>query len=148
MRCESVIHTRCLEAADGTCPSCGAPHVDPSEVAVVVPACPVCNSPASTRKCTNCGHPTRWDSREDLQRHLAHLSELKQDLLIAGSTKLLLGAAILLAQLLWYVLWTIRGGWIAFTVSLWIVALGLLQRGARQLRYVRNITSFTKSWSG
>ena len=97
--CSSVIHSRCLAAADEICPTCHKAYDRPEDHFVFSQQCPECfrlNDPKQPQ-CASCAARTRWDTQAAYDDFLAHMKDTSRVCVLRGIAGLAGGALCLLA---------------------------------------------------
>jgi len=96
-RCSSILHSKCIAAAQLVCPVCHREYERPEAHFVRSVQCPIClraNEPSGPR-CKSCGAGTQWDNQTDYEDFVAHMKDEARIRALRGFAELL-GAGLCL----------------------------------------------------
>ena len=141
--CRTVFHSACLSKADRICTRCLRRAVPPEDRFVFAKSCGVCGTASCppTPRCSRCGHPVCWDTREEYEAYRSSVRDHARSCFWIACAEIPFGVLSLgLSVLLIYLTAAGPVGFFHFAIPL--AGIALLGDGFRRMSESRRLSKF------
>lgn len=141
--CRTVFHSECLAAAGHVCTRCLRRAIPPEERFAFSKSCGVCGAASCppARRCSQCGHPVCWDTREEYEAYRSGVRNHARSCFWIACAEIPFGVLALgLSVLLLYLAAAGPFGFFHFAIPL--AGIALLADGFRRMSESRRLSKF------